>query len=117
MPSDREALRLADIVEQIDLVTQFVGEMDYEAYLGDPLRIAAVERCLQRITEACIKIGPARMAVIAPDQPFAAIRSVGNILRHDYDIVMQSHVWRTVREDLPNLRNACARALAAAEDD
>jgi uncharacterized protein with HEPN domain len=115
LPSKHETQRLADIIENIDLAAAFIGDRGLETFLDDALRLAAVERCLQRITEACIKIGPDRMGLIAPDQPFARIRGFGNMLRHGYDNLDPSIIWLTVREDLPSLREACVRALAAAQ--
>lgn len=70
-----------------------------------------MERCLHRITEAVIKIGPDRMAEISPQTPVDAVRGLGNMLRHDYDRVDLVTIWRTIRESLPELREDCMREL------
>ena len=107
MSSDREALRLQDIVENIDRIGSHVEGLDRDRFLTD-----AVERCLQRITEAVIKIGPGRMAAIPPRTPVDAVRGLGNMLRHDYDQVDLGTIWLTIRDSLPELRADCLRAMA-----
>ena len=85
--------------------------LDFAAFATDGKTVDAVERCLQRITEAVIKIGPERMAEISPTTPVDAVRGLGNMLRHDYDGVDLGIIWRTVRESLPELRTDCLRLL------
>ncbi len=48
---------LGDIVECIDYVAVFIGDMDFEQYCADRKTSAAVERMLQIISEAAIRIG------------------------------------------------------------
>ena len=40
------------------------------------------------------------------------IRSLGNVLRHAYDGVDPSIIWRIVQDDLAGLRQAVERVLA-----
>ena len=79
------------------------------------MTVDAVERCLQRITEAVIKVGPERMAAISPQTPVDAVRGLGNALRHDYDGVDLRVIWKTVRESLPALKVDCSRAMGQAK--
>ena len=111
MSTEREALRLQDIVDNIDRIESYLEGFDFAAFVADPKTIDAVERCLQRITEAAIKIGPERMAAISPRTPVDAVRGLGNKLRHDYDRLDLPTIWRTARESLPELRDDCLRAL------
>lgn len=113
MPSrpEDEAERLGHIVENIDRIAKHLEGVTFEEFSRHELRVDAVERCLQRITEAAIRIGPARMAEIAPDVPFREVRGLGNILRHDYEKLDLATIWSTVRNDLPALREACATML------
>lgn len=112
MSTEREALRLQDIVENIDRIEGYVAGFELSSFALDGRTVDAVERCLQRITEAVIKIGPERMAAISPTTPVDAVRGLGNMLRHDYDRVDLATIWRTVKESLPELRADCLRALA-----
>lgn len=69
MSTDREALRLQDIIENIDRIETYVTGLELGSFEADIRTVDAVERCLQRITEAVIKIGPERMADISPRTP------------------------------------------------
>lgn len=111
MSTDREALRLQDIVDNIDRITGYVVGLDQSTFAADGRTVDAVERCLQRVTEAVIKIGPERMAAISPQTPVDAVRGLGNMLRHDYDQIDLGTIWRTIHDSLPKLRADCLKAL------
>jgi uncharacterized protein with HEPN domain len=66
----------------------------------------AVERGLQIISEAARHI-PAALTEKCPTIPWADIRGIGNILRHDYMEVSHSELWRIVSNDLKPLKKAC----------
>ena len=112
MSSDRVFLRLNDIVENIDRISAYLSGITFEEFAQDGLRVDAVERCLQRISEASIKIGPEALAEISPRTRIEAVRGLGNLLRHAYDEVDVSVVWSTVEKSLPILREDCAAALS-----
>lgn len=111
MPSSDEARRLSDIIENIDNATRYVGGLGRNDFAADRMRVDAVERCIERMAEAMIKIGAARMSAIAPDIGLPGIRQLGNILRHEYDQVDARLVHAIVVERMPRLRDACDRAL------
>lgn len=111
MSSSREAQRLQDIFENIDAARSYVGDMAIVAFIADRKTVDACERCLQRITEAVIKIGEDRMEEIAPAIPARAIRGLGNVLRHEYDSIDLRYILITIQRDLPPLRAACIAAL------
>lgn len=111
MSSRREPLRLQDIVENIDAARSYVGDMSVDAFKADRKTVDTCERCLQRITEAVIKIGKDRMEEIAPTIKAHAIRGLGNTLRHDYDSIDLGYIHSTIVHDLPPLRAACVAAL------
>jgi len=92
---------LQDIVDNIDRITGYTAGLTYDSFAADNRTIDAVERCLQRITEAVLKIGPDRMAAISPQTPVDAVRGLGNMLRHDYDLVDLGTIWRTIHASLP----------------
>ncbi len=100
-----------DIIDNIDAVHDYVGVMQIGDFIADRKTSDACERCLQRITEAVIKIGEDRMAEIAPNIPARAIRGMGNMLRHEYDAIDLRYIFTTIERDLPPLRAACEAAL------
>lgn len=111
MSTDREAQRLQDIIDNVARIESHIAGLDFAGFNADEKTIDAVERCLQRITEAVIKIGPERMAEISPRTPVDAVRGLGNLLRHDYDGVDLGTIWRTVTGSLPELKANCEAVL------
>jgi uncharacterized protein with HEPN domain len=107
----RQHLRLCHIVENADRVASYVAGLTYDDFVARQIVVDAVERCLTRITEAAVRAGDEAMARVAPDVPMHVFRSFGNALRHDYDQLDLPTIWRTVKNDLPALRAACAAAL------
>ena len=84
----------------------------HDDFAAEQMRVDAVERCIERMAEAMIKIGADRMAAITPDIPLPGMRQLGNILRHEYGEVDTRLVYAIVMERMPKLREACERALA-----
>ena len=64
---------------------------------------------LQIISEAAIRLG-GDAETRCPGLPWRDIRGIGNWLRHQYDRIELSVVWKTVRVDFPPLRAAVLRA-------
>jgi len=111
MSSDRTTRRLRSIVDDADQLALFIGDMGLGAFRGDLKTAYAVERLLQRITEAVIQIGDEEMARIAPGIPVARIRAFGNRLRHEYERIDRDQVFAIASDDVPELRAAASRAL------
>lgn len=82
MPSSDPIQRFTDILENIIRIEEFTVGMDVAAFVGDPKTYDAVERCLERISEAASKLGP-QVEELCPGIPWSQIRAVGNRLRHE----------------------------------
>ena len=52
MPSDKPARRLEDIIENAQAIQHYVASTDVLAFEQDQKTYDAVERCLERISEA-----------------------------------------------------------------
>jgi uncharacterized protein with HEPN domain len=115
LSSRHESDFLGDIVENIDAITEYVAGMSFDEYRADRMTVDAVERCLARITEAAIRVGPARMDEIAPGLPMQEVRGLGNLLRHAYFVIDHGTIWSTIENSLPPLRAACERAMSEAD--
>ena len=90
----------------------FVAGVGYDSFKDDNLRLYAVTRCLEIISEASRRLPDAlkaRHASIAWRETAAA----GNIYRHEYEDVAARRVWRTLTISLPPLRDVVALELAA----
>jgi uncharacterized protein with HEPN domain len=104
--------RFEDILENISRIESFTGGHDAASFANDEKTVFAVLHALLIVSEAARKLGD-EAASRAPDQPWPAIRAIGNVLRHQYDDVDSAAIWRIVCDDLPSLRSAVDGALAA----
>ena len=110
MPSSRPAIRLQDILDNIRLIQSYLHGMDRAAFDADRRTRDAVERCLERLSEAATKLG-AQAEDLAPGPPWQAVRSFGNVLRHAYDQVDPARIWEIATGDLPGMSTAVEAAL------
>lgn len=110
MPSDKPARRLEDILENARAIQRYVAGMDVTVFQKDHKTCDAVERCLERISEAAAKLGDLASSLV-PGQPWQEIRALGNRLRHEYDAIREDRLWDIVQIDLPPLCSACEEAL------
>ncbi len=65
---------------------------------------------LLRISEAAKKL-EGLIDQIAADQPWSDIRSLGNVIRHEYDAIDAGVIWKIIEDDLLPLRNAVEAAI------
>jgi uncharacterized protein with HEPN domain len=82
--------------------------MDRAAFEADSRTRDAVERCLERLSEAATKLG-SHADELAPGLLWAAVRAFGNVLRHAYDQVDPGREVAT--GDLPLMAAAAEAAL------
>ena len=104
MRSDDRATRrwLQDIQRQIVLAQGFLSGMTETEFHEDTLRLYAVTRCLEIISEASRRL-PEAVRARHPAIPWRAMAGAGNIYRHNYEDVAAKAVWRTATHDLPIL--------------
>jgi uncharacterized protein with HEPN domain len=110
MPFRDPRRHLEDVLEAIDKIAEFIGGMDLDAYRRDEKTKAAVERKIQILTEAIIRLEDESPGAF-PEIDQRGYRAMGNILRHSYHRVDDSIVWGTVKEDLPDLRATVQKLL------
>lgn len=110
MPSSNPRLRLNDIVENARAILEYTAGIDEETFEESRMIYDAVERCLERISEAASKLGNAAPALV-PSQPWAEIRALGNRLRHNYDEIGAHRIWAIIQKDLRALMQDCEVAL------
>ncbi len=84
--------------------------MDLAAFQESRIVHDAVERCLERITEAAAKLGDTAVELM-PDQPWPMIRALGNVLRHEYDEIREDRLFEVVQKGLPELTVAVRKTL------
>ena len=96
-------IRLSDILENIDAVTEMIEGVELGSYRGDLKLRRAVDRCVEIISEASRHIPP-RLKADYPDHPCDEIAAIGNLLRHHYERVDNLIMWKIATQSLPQLR-------------
>jgi uncharacterized protein with HEPN domain len=102
---------LKDILEAISRIESYTTGMDFEDFRQSPMVIDAVERNLQKISEAGIRLGEDATA-LCPGIPWHSVRGMGNWLRHQYDAIDLEIIWLTLVDKLPVLKAAVMLALS-----
>lgn len=110
LPSDKPRQRLQDIIYNIDAVRRYTAGLSRDRFIADDKTVDAVEPCLSRISEAASKLGELAEA-LAPDQEWAKVRGLGNLLRHEYDAIERPVLWDIVEHNVLPLRAACEQAI------
>ena len=111
MRSERQTRRFEDILYSIARIERFTAGMDFQAFSSNEQVTFAVLHALLILSEAARRLG-IDAETKAPEQPWQAIRSLGNVLRHEYEGVDLSAIWRIVADDLPALKLSVERAVA-----
>jgi uncharacterized protein with HEPN domain len=110
MHSDAEGNALRDILRQIDLAQTFMQGQAEETFSADIMRVYAVTRCLEIISEASRRLSD-ELKARHPGIAWREMAGAGNIYRHDYEDVAAPRVWDTVRIALPPLRAVVEQEL------
>jgi uncharacterized protein len=76
----------------------------------DEKTLYAILHALQYIGEAVSRL-PSATADLAPQIPWAKIRSMRNLIAHDYAGIDATVVWQTVKYRLPELRTGVEEML------
>ena len=116
MPSSPPETRFLDIQDNIRLIQSYIAGMERAAFDADSRTRDAVERSIERLSEAATKLG-AQADELAPGMPWRAVRAVGDVLQHAYDQVDPARIWEIVTGDLPLMAEAAEAALLRLDKD
>jgi uncharacterized protein with HEPN domain len=96
--------RLKDISDACAAAARFAAGKDFPAYQDDEMLRAAVERKLEIIGEAFMKLENAEPAVTQKFPELRKIVGLRNRIIHGYDTVDEELVWDVVKNKLPALQ-------------
>ena len=112
MSADRTHIDyLADILDAIRKVMQFVRGMSFEEFAKDDKTVFAVIRGLEIIGEATKRI-PSSIRDLHLEVPWREMAGMRDKLTHDYFGVNLVVLWKTATEDLPKLEPAINRIVS-----
>jgi uncharacterized protein with HEPN domain len=109
--SDLLRTRLRDILDNAGWIADDLAGISWAQFREDRRRADAVERCLQRITEAVVQLGADRLAEARLDVPWIELRNLGNRLRHEYRRIDRRVIFEIATIDVPTLAAAAQKAL------
>lgn len=102
--SERDpALFIADIIESIDAIEDFVAGCDYESFFNDRKTYSATLREFIVIGEAIANL-PDELKNQFPEIGWRLIKDFRNFIVHEYFGIDSSIVWDAVKLELPELK-------------
>lgn len=94
--------RLVDIRDAIAAIQSYVLGKDFAAFQSERMLHDAVERNIGIISEALRHI-PEDLKANHPQISWREVATIGNVLRHANDAIVDEEIWDTVNADLPAL--------------
>lgn len=109
-------LRLNDILRAIDGAAATIAGVDFATFRAVYHMPRTVERCIEIVSEATRQL-PEEIKARYPDIPWRQIAGIGNVLRHDYDIVDDYVIWDVATVHFPRLRTVIAEVRSQWPED
>lgn len=93
-------LLLLDIIENTEMIFQFVGSDSYEDFTNDKMKVYAVIRAFEIIGEASKIVSP-EVKSSYPFIEWQLMTDFRNLLTHHYFGIEYEILWKTIKESLP----------------
>ena len=103
-------------MDAIEAIERYAAGKGLSAYRRDVMLRDAVERNLERLSEATRHLSPS-LRRLRPETPWRDIADLGNVLRHAYDRVDERVVWDTLKKHLPPLKAAVEALIRHVEKE
>ena len=101
-------LFVADIIESIDAIEDFVKDFDYARFIADRKTYSATLREFVVIGEAIANI-PDEMKANFPEVEWRLIKDFRNVIVHEYFGIDTGIVWDAVKQEVPLLKTHIRR--------
>ena len=108
-------LRIHDMLESIRGIEKAISGKSYRDYQRSWLLRSAIERGVEVISEASRHLDR-ELKSQHKEVRWKDIAGIGNVLRHEYQRVDDTIIWRAVKDDLPALKAALISLKASLED-
>ena len=106
---------LEAILVSIAGIEETVRGQTFDKYRSNWMMKHAVERGIEIIAEATRRLPPELLAQ-RPEVPWKSVMGIGNVLRHDYDEIIDGIIYEAATRGLPILK-AAVTAIDAALDE
>jgi len=102
-PDKNYLVYIVDILDSIDLINEYIHDIDEIQFSQDIQLQDAIIRRFQIIGEASAKI-PGIIRDRFPNIPWKKIVAQRNLIIHNYAKVRPSEIWQVIIADLPTLK-------------
>lgn len=96
------AIPVKHILEHIQRMKRFVGEMSYEEFCKEDKAAYAVFSCFCVMGEAARRL-PEEIRERFPEIPWAQMIRMRSVMIHEYDRIALKLVWSTIKSDIPTI--------------
>lgn len=103
---------IQDIIDAINSIISFIGDMDFESFSKDDKTVSAVTRKFEVIGEAANRV-PTKIQEKYNDIPWSYMIGMRNKIIHDYDGINLMIVFDSAKQDLEPLLSLLEKMLNA----
>jgi len=97
-------LRIKDMILCCENIQNFTSSSNFDEFLNDPKTIRAVAFELSTLGEA-VRALPEDIKNRHSEIPWEKIQGIRNVLIHEYFRLDEEIIWKTVQQDIPNLKS------------